>query len=38
LQAGQVPAPVLEWASAIEEVESMTHAQVAHHTGEIAAP
>jgi hypothetical protein len=40
LQAGTLPGPVLEWASAIEEVESMTHAQVAHqddsrgqHTG-----
>jgi hypothetical protein len=38
LRAGQVPAAVLEWASAIEEVESMTHAEVAHHAGEVAAP
>jgi len=38
LRAGEVPAAVLEWASAIEDVESMTHAQVAHHTGETAAP
>jgi quinol monooxygenase YgiN len=38
LQSGEVPTAVLEWASAIEEVESMIHAEVAHHAGEIAAP
>ena len=32
LQAGDLPAAVLEWASAIEEVGSMTHARVEHHT------
>jgi hypothetical protein len=31
LQAGQLPAAVMEWASAIEGIESMTHASVEHH-------
>lgn len=33
-QAGDLPAAVLERASAITEVESMTHGQVEHHVGD----
>jgi heme-degrading monooxygenase HmoA len=36
MQAGVVPAAVMEWASAIESVESMTHASVEHRVEPVA--
>lgn len=32
MQAGQVPAPLLEWAAMIAQVESFTHLQVVNRT------